>query len=72
MKTLKIQGKKFQYEKDVDRAWGDDVYTYSLYDEKGNRIAFEISTFRGVREIAKAYLTGNKEELFLAKLDNCY
>ena len=72
MKTLKIQGKEFRYEKDVDRAWGDDVYTYSLYDENGNRIAFEISTFRGVREIAKAYLTGNKEELFLAKLDNCY
>lgn len=70
MKTFKIQGKKFRYEKDFDRAW--EVYTYSLYDEKGNRIAFEISTFRGVREIAKAFLTGNEKELFLAKLDNCY
>ena len=70
MKTLKIKGKMFRYNKDLDRAWG--VYTYSLYDENGNRIAFEISTFKGVREIAKAYLTGNEEELFLAELDNCY
>lgn len=72
MKTLKVKGKTFRYEKDIDRAWGNDVYTYSLYDENGNLIVFEISTFRGVREIAKAYLTGDEEKLNLPILDNCY
>ena len=71
MKTLKIRGKTFRYEQEFDSAW-EGVYTYSLYDEKGHYIASEITTFKGVLEIAKAYLTGDEENLNLTILYNCY
>ena len=60
MKTCKIKNEKFIYEKDVD---GEDSnnYTYELYDAEGKYIASAIINFQGVREIAKAYLTGGKE-----------
>ena len=71
MKTLKIKSETFLYEKVADSEY-KDIYTYSLYDINGDLIAFEIGTFKGVREIAKAFLTGNREELDLAILGNCY
>lgn len=57
MKKLKIKGRVFLYEKDVD---GDDPtnYTYSLYKEDGSYIASAILNFQGVREIAKAHIEG--------------
>ena len=60
MKTFKIKNEKFYYEKDVD---GEDPSncTYELYDATGRYIAAAIVNFKGVREIAKAYLIGRKE-----------
>lgn len=60
MKTVIIKNKKFYYEKDID---GEDPsnYTYELYDAEGRYIASAIINFQGMREIAKAYLTGGKE-----------
>ena len=71
MKTFTINGNTFRYEKEVD---GEDerLYAYNLYNWAGNLIASAIGTFKGVREIAKAFLTGSDEEMRRAINENCY
>ena len=71
MKTFKIKNEIFYYEELID-AEDEANYTYSLYDKNRKYIASAIMNFRGMREIAKTFLTGDEELLQQAINYYCY
>lgn len=72
--TIVIAGHSFRVEasKDILKKNIDDS-VYELYDleKKDYRVASTILSYTGLYEIARAYLTGDKQTLADAKSKNC-
>lgn len=66
-----VKGHYFKVETSKDIMKDSDDSIYELYDNKGFFIVGTIRSYKGLIEVAEAYITGDKQTLEDAKTKNC-
>lgn len=71
--TIVVKGHRLKVETSIEIMQNRDNSIYELYDSKKNDylIAGTIRTYKGLYEIAEAYVKGDKQTLEEAKRKNC-
>ena len=68
--AIVVKGHYFKVEESKDFMKDEDDSLYELY-HRGDFVAGTIRSYKGLIEVAEAYLTGDKQTLVDAKSKNC-